>query len=101
MTVERAVIQVLTECKVPPHFRGFRYLHTAIVMCYEDVSLLDMRTKKLYPDIAKRYKTTWTAVERAMRTAREASLSKHQTTAEFIGAAVWFLRTLPDIDQTG
>jgi len=40
-----------------------------VKLCVEDQSRLLLVTKRLYPEVAKQYKTTWHAVERNIRTA--------------------------------
>ena len=54
----------------------YQYLRTAIVMCVEDMEMLSSITKLLYPTIAKKYKTTSSRVERAIRHAIEVAWSR-------------------------
>lgn len=96
MTIEQAAFQILEVCKVPINVKGFRFLHTGIVLCYKNPEMLDMVTKWLYPEIAKIHKTTPQRVERCMRFARSHSTSAHTTNAGFITAAVWVLKHLDE-----
>ena len=66
----------VTEIGVPAHIKGYQYLRTAIVMCVEDMEMLSSITKLLYPTIAKKYKTTSSRVERAIRHAIEVAWSR-------------------------
>ena len=65
------VTTLLHEIGVPAHIRGYLYLREAILMVYEDIELLGGITKILYPEIARRYQTTSSRVERAIRHAIE------------------------------
>ncbi len=65
-----------SEIGVPAHIKGYQYLRTAIVMCVEDMEMLSSITKLLYPTIAKKYKTTSSRVERAIRHAIEVAWSR-------------------------
>lgn len=65
------VLQMMREVGIPPHIKGFVYLKEAIHLVYGDDSLLSRVTKELYPEIAKRFDTTATRVERSIRHAIE------------------------------
>jgi len=56
---------------VPAHVKGYQYLRDAICFVHEDMSLLDSITKRLYPMVSGKYKTTPSRVERAIRHAIE------------------------------
>jgi len=61
------VTNIMHEMGVPPHVKGYHYLREAILMAYNDISLLGALTKELYPMIAENFKTTPSKVERAIR----------------------------------
>lgn len=63
----------MLELGIPAHLRGYQFLRSALEMCVEDMELVGSVTKLLYPDLAKRYQTTDTKVERAIRNAIEVS----------------------------
>lgn len=69
--MERIVTSVLLEIGVPAHIRGYRYLREAILIALSDREAINAVTKVLYPDVAKRYSTTPSRVERAIRHAIE------------------------------
>lgn len=71
--IEEQVTSVMLEMGIPVHLNGFRYLRRSILMCMNDMELVSSVTKLLYPEIAKRYKTTDQKVERAIRNAIEVS----------------------------
>ena len=71
--MERRVTDIMLEMGIPVHLNGFRYLRKSILMCMEDMELVSSVTKLLYPEVAKRFKTTDQKVERAIRNAIEVS----------------------------
>ena len=70
-TVEVEVTKMIPQMGVPAHVKGYQYLRDAIVSVIKEVSLLGAVTKELYPMIAKKYNTTPSRVERAIRHAIE------------------------------
>lgn len=69
--IETLVTKYIQEIGIPAHIKGYYYIRTAIIMSVENIELLDMITKCLYPEIAKKYHTTISRVERAIRHAIE------------------------------
>jgi len=65
------VTKIIHQMGVPAHIKGYQYLRDAIIAVIEEVSLLGAVTKELYPLIAKKYITTPSRVERAIRHAIE------------------------------
>lgn len=59
---------LLRRLGVTANYKGFAYTAYAMVLCAEQPDLLLLVTKNLYPEVAKRYRTTWQAVERNIRT---------------------------------
>ena len=51
--------------------KGYQYLRTAILLTIRDSEMITSVTKVLYPSVAKKYKTTTSRVERAIRHAIE------------------------------
>lgn len=70
------VTEILHQIGVPAHIKGYQYLREAIMMSVEDVEMLGSITKILYPTIAKKYQTTPSRVERAIRHAIEVAWSR-------------------------
>lgn len=66
-----AVTNIIHEMGVPAHIKGYHYLRDAILMVIDEVNLLGAVTKELYPMIAKKFHTTPSRVERAIRHAIE------------------------------
>ena len=65
------VTDILHQIGVPAHIKGYHYLRDAIIMSVEDPEIINAVTKQLYPGVAKRYETTSSRVERAIRHAIE------------------------------
>lgn len=74
--LEKDVTNMIHEIGVPAHIKGYQYLREAIMMSVEDTEMLGSVTKVLYPTIAKRYQTTPSRVERAIRHAIEVAWSR-------------------------
>lgn len=70
-SLEAEITNIIHEIGVPAHIKGYLYLREAITMVVENVELLSAVTKELYPSIAKKYNTTSSRVERAIRHAIE------------------------------
>lgn len=74
--LEQDVTDMIHEIGVPAHIKGYQYLREAIMMAVEDSEMLNSITKLLYPSIAKKYQTTSSRVERAIRHAIEVAWSR-------------------------
>ena len=74
--LEKDVTNMIHEIGVPAHIKGYQYLREAIMMSVEDPSMISSITKILYPTIAKRFQTTPSRVERAIRHAIEVAWSR-------------------------
>lgn len=70
-SLEAMVTEVIHEIGVPAHIKGYKYLREAIILTVEDPEMINGVTKVLYPTVAKRYATTASRVERAIRHAIE------------------------------
>ena len=69
--LETQVTKVIHQIGVPAHIKGYQYLRTAILMTISDSEIINSVTKILYPSVAKKYSTTTSRVERAIRHAIE------------------------------
>ena len=69
--VESQVTKIIHQIGVPAHIKGYQYLRTAILMTISDNEIINSVTKILYPSVAKKYATTTSRVERAIRHAIE------------------------------
>ncbi len=69
--VETQVTKIIHQIGVPAHIKGYQYLRTAILLTIKDSDIINSVTKILYPSVAKKYQTTTSRVERAIRHAIE------------------------------
>jgi two-component system, response regulator, stage 0 sporulation protein A len=77
-SLEAEITNIIHEIGVPAHIKGYLYLREAIQMVVNDIELLSAVTKELYPSIAKKFNTTASRVERAIRHAIEVAWSRGQ-----------------------
>lgn len=70
-SLEVVVTDIIHQIGVPAHIKGYHYLREAIIQSVNDASKLESVTKVLYPSVAKRFQTTPSRVERAIRHAIE------------------------------
>lgn len=69
--LETQVTKIIHQIGVPAHIKGYQYLRTAIILTVNDGDIINSVTKILYPTVAKKYQTTTSRVERAIRHAIE------------------------------
>lgn len=74
--LEALVTNVIHEIGVPAHIKGYQYLREAIMMAVDNIDVINQITKQLYPEIAHKYKTTSSRVERAIRHAIEVAWTR-------------------------
>lgn len=74
--IESDVTAIIHDVGVPAHIKGYQYLREAIIMSVNDTEMLNSITKILYPTIAKKYQTTSSRVERAIRHAIEVAWNR-------------------------
>ena len=75
-SLEADITNIIREIGIPAHIKGYQYIREAIMMTVNDINLLNYITKLLYPTIAKKYKTTSSSVERAIRHAIEVAWNR-------------------------
>lgn len=94
---ELIVTDLIRSLGVPAHIKGYRYIRTAILECLEHRECIESVTKKLYPRVAKKYDTTSSRVERAIRHAIEAAWDRGDTEAmnSFFGYSVKSFQSRP------
>ena len=74
--IQLQVTELLHNLGVPSQIKGYQYLREGILMLYESTGLIGGITKEVYPEIALRYNTTPSRVERAIRHAIEVSWNR-------------------------
>lgn len=70
-SLELKVTEILHQIGVPAHIKGYHYLRDSIILSIEKPEIINAVTKQLYPTVAKKYDTTSSRVERAIRHAIE------------------------------
>ena len=88
--LEELVTSIIHEVGVPAHIKGYQYVREAIMITVEDMDVINSVTKILYPEVAKRYHTTPSRVERAIRHAIEVAWDRGdlETLQKFFGYTV-------------
>jgi two-component system response regulator (stage 0 sporulation protein A) len=88
--IESQVTKIIHQIGVPAHIKGYQYLRTAILMTISDNDIINSVTKILYPSVAKKYSTTTSRVERAIRHAIEVAWDRGDvdTLNDFFGYTV-------------
>lgn len=69
--LEIQVTDIIHKIGVPAHIKGYHYLRESIILAVKDSEIINSVTKQLYPTVAKRFNTTSSRVERAIRHAIE------------------------------
>ncbi len=69
--LEITITDILHQIGVPAHIKGYHYLRDSITMAVRQPEIINAVTKELYPSVAKKYETTSSRVERAIRHAIE------------------------------
>lgn len=69
--LEFMITEIIHQIGVPAHIKGYHYLREAIILSVKDSEIINSVTKLLYPTVAKKYNTTSSRVERAIRHAIE------------------------------
>jgi len=88
--LERKVTAIIHEIGVPAHIKGYQYLREAIGLAVSDMEVINAVTKVLYPAVAKKFGTTASRVERAIRHAIEVAWDRGdlETLQKYFGYTV-------------
>lgn len=76
LSLEIKVKDILHRLGIPAHIIGYPYLTDAIVLAVRDKNNLNKITHVLYPEVANKYGTTPSRVERAIRHAIETAWNR-------------------------
>ena len=90
VALKNRVTAVIHEIGVPAHIKGYQYLREAIIIAVNDLEVINAVTKVLYPAVAKRFATTPSRVERAIRHAIEVAWDRGdlETLQKYFGYTV-------------
>ncbi len=96
-SLESLVTEIIHEIGVPAHIKGYQYLREAIILTITDMDIINAVTKVLYPTVAKKYATTPSRVERAIRHAIEVAWDRGdlETLQKFFGYTVSNIKGKP------
>ena len=88
--LEAMVTAIIHEIGVPAHIKGYQYLREGIMLAVRNMDVINAVTKVLYPEIAKRFDTTPSRVERAIRHAIEVAWDRGdlETLQKYFGYTV-------------
>lgn len=75
---------------VPAHIKGYHYLREAIILAIENPDIINSVTKELYPTVSKKFSSTPSRVERAIRHAIEVAWDRGDVDVltEFFGYTI-------------
>lgn len=95
--LQKSITKILHDLGMPSHIKGYQYIRSAITILFEHPETIGGITKELYPELAERYSTTISRVERAIRHAIEVSWnrSKWDTMVNIFGNSVDVDRSKP------
>ncbi len=95
--LETKISKMLHSLGIPSHIKGYQYIRESILLIYNNPYIIGGITKELYPEVAERYKTTSSRVERAIRHAIEVSWNRgdYEYMEELFGHSVDYDRAKP------
>ncbi len=86
-----ATYRLLNSLGITANYAGFPYTACAVQLCLAQPERLRMVTKWVYPEVARRYRTSWKAVERNIRVASGMAWSRNRPLLEALAG-----RKLPE-----
>ena len=95
--LEVEITNLIHDIGVPAHIKGYQYLREAIIMVVNNIDIINQITKQLYPEIAHKFGTTPSRVERAIRHAIEVAWDRGdmETLNSYFGFTVQGTRGKP------
>jgi len=95
--IDTLVTDVIHEIGIPAHIKGYQYVREAIILAVNDPEIINSVTKVLYPTVAKKYLTTPSRVERAIRHAIEVAWDRGdiETIQKYFGYTVSNIKGKP------
>ena len=74
--IQIAITKILHQLGIPSHIKGYQYIRDGVWMIFENPNMIGGITKELYPELASKFDTTVSRVERAIRHAIEVSWNR-------------------------
>lgn len=95
--LEMKISKMLHSLGIPSHIKGYQYIRESIMLIYKNPYIIGGITKELYPEVAEKFKTTSSRVERAIRHAIEVSWNRgdYEYMEELFGHSVDYDRAKP------
>ncbi|MDE5539993.1 MAG: sporulation transcription factor Spo0A [Bacilli bacterium] len=95
--VQVAISKLLHKLGIPSHIKGYTYIRESVFLFYKNSDVYGGITKEIYPEVAIRFSTTASRVERAIRHAIEVSWTRgdYDLMEEIFGNSVAFDRAKP------
>lgn len=75
-TLEEKITNIFITVGIPAHIKGYQFLREAIKMAIDNPDVINSITKRLYPEVARRFNTSPSKVERAIRHAIEVAWNR-------------------------
>lgn len=96
-SLDALITDVIHEIGIPAHIKGYQYVREAIRIVISDMDAINGVTKILYPTVARKYRTTPSRVERAIRHAIEVAWDRGdlETLQKFFGYTVSNIKGKP------
>ena len=97
VSVEEKISEIFIAIGIPPNIKGYSYMREGIKMMIERPYIINSVTKELYPSIAKKFSTTPSKVERAIRHAIEVAWNRGRIEAinAIFGARIYLGQEKP------
>lgn len=91
------ISKLLHALGIPSHIKGYQYIRESIFLMYHNPEMIGGITKELYPEIAQKFDTTSSRVERAIRHAIEVSWNRgdYDLMEDIFGHSVDYDRAKP------
>lgn len=95
--LESKITKMLHSLGIPSHIKGYQYIRESIILIYRNPYIIGGITKELYPEVATKFNTTPSRVERAIRHAIEVSWNRgdYEYMEELFGHSVDYDRAKP------
>lgn len=77
-SIEVRATSIIHDVGVPAHIKGYQYIREAILLAVKNEEIINSITKSLYPTLARKFSTTPSRVERAIRHAIEVAWNRGQ-----------------------
>ena len=75
-TIDEKISRIFIGIGIPPHIKGYVYLREGVKLAVLSPDIINSITKKLYPTIGKKFNTSASKVERAIRHAIEVAWNR-------------------------